>query len=519
MSVMGLDVGTSGCKAIVVDDAGRVLAHSHGGYATSAPLPGRLEIDPEELWRSVQAVIREVCARAADEPVSVVCLATMGDSFVPVDSHGEPTAKFILASDTRSTVETDTLIGEIGYERIYGITGMPPHPINTLTKILWLKNHDPATFRRTAKYLCAEEYVVSRLGLPPTTSHSNACRTMAFDIGARTWSEEMMRAVGIDAGVFPLALPSGEVVGTIPGQIGSALNLGRGVKVVTGGMDQACSALGAGAVGDGIMEDSMGTVEAMSFTVAREALTDGMRRGLLSGHYSINCHAVDDKYLIMALVLSAGSTLRWFAEELGGQARPEGGRPPWDLPLGSTSPCPSRLVFLPYLAGSGTPTMDPLARGLWAGLDLGIRKEDLLRSILQGIVHEIALNLESLEKLGVSPREIRCVGGGSRSDFWLQLRADMLERTVIRMRDTEAAVMGAAILGGTGAGTWASVEEAMAAVVQQDRIFEPGTRYRHFYRLQREIYREMFERTAVLLHRLASMADRLDDLPGKELRS
>lgn len=519
MSVLGLDVGTSGCKAVVIDQRGAILARTQRGYTTSAPQPGRLEIDPGELWRAVQAVIRDVCSRPAREPISGLCLATMGDSFVPVDRHGEPTGNFILAADSRSTLETEALVGEIGSERIFDITGMPPHPINTLTKVCWLKNHDPAVFAKTAKFLCAEEYVVSRLGLPPTTSHSNACRTMAFDIGSRNWSEEMLCAAGVDRGAFADAVPSGEVIGTVSEAVAATLGLNRGVKVVAGGMDQACSALGAGAVEDGIMEDSLGTVEALSFTVDGESLNDGMRRGLLSGNYSLNCHTVRNRYLVMALVLSAGSTLRWFAEEFVPEARPEGDRPPWDCLLGDAPPYPSRIAFLPHLAGSGTPAMDPRARGILAGLDLGVRREDLLRSILQGIVHEVAQNLAYLENLGFSARELRCVGGGSRSDFWLQQRADMLERNVIRMRDTEAAVLGAAILAGAGGGIWRSVEEAMAAVVRQERTFEPSARYRRSYRLQREIYQELHRRTIDLLHRLASAEDPRDYLSDKELHA
>lgn len=510
MSILGLDIGTSGTKAIVIDEKGNMRARARKAYAMSTPAPGRLEIAPGELWDSVRSIVREVSSAAADDPISVLSIATMGDSFVPVDGHGEPTANFILASDSRSTREAEILVREIGYERIFEITGMPPHPINTLTKILWLKNREQDTFSRSAKYLCAEEFVVSRLGLPATTSYSNACRTMAFDIESNQWSTEMMRVVGIDADAFPAVLPSGEVVGDIPGSVAAGLNLGKGVKVVAGGMDQACSALGARAIAEGVIEDSMGTVEALSFTVDRKILNDEFRHGLLNGHYSVNCHVLSDKYLIMALVLSAGSTLRWFSEEFGQKTPPQGQKPDWDIPLSSEPPVPTRLIFLPHLVGSGTPNMDPLARGMLVGLDLGVKKEDLLRSILQGIVHEVGLNLERLEKLGVPLHEIRCVGGGSRSDYWLQLRADMLGRTVIKMRDSEAAVLGAAIVAGKGRGIWSSLEEAMDCVVREDRVFMPQKKYQRFYELQKEIFQDTSQRTAGLFRRWQSMLDSLD---------
>jgi xylulokinase len=511
MSVLGLDVGTSSCKAMVIDERGKTLAYTQRGYAMSAPHPGRLELDPAQLWHSVQSSIQEVAAAAAEDPISALSIATMGDSFVPVDGRGEPTGNYILASDTRSTRETEILVKELGYERIFEITGMPPHPINTLTKILWIKNNDPDSFARTAQYLCAEEFVVSRLGLPPTTSYSNACRTMAFDIVAGKWSAEMMGVVCLTEQAFPAAVPSGQVVGKVADPIANSLNLPKGVKVVSGGMDQACSALGAKAVHDGIIEDSLGTVEAISFTIDRSLLEEELRRGLLDGHYSINCHVLGDKYLIMALVLSAGSTLRWYSEEFGREATSLKNKALWNLPLPGEPLVPTRLIFLPYLAGSGTPTMNPLARGIVLGLDLGIHRDDLLRAILQGIVHEVSVNIDRLERLGIPIKEIRCVGGGSKSEYWLQLRADMLARPVVKMSQSEAAVIGAALLAGIGGSMWGSIEEAVEQVVREERVFEPNTRYQRFYRLQNKIYRELYEQTEELFHQYIKVVDSLDN--------
>lgn len=511
MSVLGLDVGTSSCKAIVIDERGKALAYAQRGYAMSAPHPGRLEVDPDQLWHSVQSSIQEVAAAVTEDPISALSIATMGDSFVPVDGRGEPVGNYILASDTRSTRETEILVKELGYERIFKITGMPPHPINTLTKIFWIKNNDPECFARTAKYLCAEEFVVSRLGLPPSTSYSNACRTMAFDIENGKWSTDMMAVVGLSEESFPTAVPSGQAVGEVAGSIATSLNLPKGVKVVSGGMDQACSALGAKAVHDGIIEDSLGTVEAISFTIDRAFLDEELRRGLLSGNYSINCHVISNKYLIMALVLSAGSTLRWFCEKFGQETNSMREEIHWNLPLPDEPIVPTRLIFLPYLAGSGTPTMNPLARGIVLGLDLGINRDDLLKSILQGIVHEVSLNVDRLERLGIPIKEIRCVGGGSKSEYWLQLRADMLARPVVKMSHSEAAVIGAAVLAGIGGSMWGSLEEAVEQVVREERVFEPNPRYQQFYRLQNSIYRELYQQTVDLFHQYTSAVDSLDN--------
>jgi xylulokinase len=232
---------------------------------------------------------------------------------------------------------------------------------------------------------------------------------------------------------------------------------------------------------------------------------------VLDGHYSINCHVLGDKYLIMALVLSAGSTLRWYSEEFGREATSLKNKALWNLPLPGEPLVPTRLIFLPYLAGSGTPTMNPLARGIVLGLDLGIHRDDLLRAILQGIVHEVSVNIDRLERLGIPIKEIRCVGGGSKSEYWLQLRADMLARPVVKMSQSEAAVIGAALLAGIGGSMWGSIEEAVEQVVREERVFEPNTRYQRFYRLQNKIYRELYEQTEELFHQYIKVVDSLDN--------
>ncbi|MCK4821640.1 hypothetical protein KA005_38095 [bacterium] len=497
MSILGLDVGTGGSKAVVVNEKGEVMAKAYRDYNLITPCPGWLELDARLLWDSVQSIIREVARNVKGDQISVLSLSTMGDSFVPVNKTGEPIGNFILASDGRSTAETEFLINEIGLERIFQITGMPPHPINTLTKVIWLKQHDPDTFSKAAKFLCAEEYVISRLGLTPTTSYSNACRTMAFSIEKLDWSQEMMDSAGINKGYFPEAIPSGNIIGEIPPLIASPIGLGIGVKVVSGGIDQACGSLGSNAISEGYIEDSMGTLEALSLTIDK-TLFDGMLyRDLLNGHYSINCHVITGKYLIMALILSAGSILRWFRdtflkEEV--QSAEKKRVSVYDLVLSKSTPDPTHLLLLPYFAGSGTPTMNPLANGIIMGLDLGVKKEDLIKAIFQGIAHEVALNLDYLEKIGVLIKEIRCVGGGSRSEFCLQLRADLLGKAVIKMRDSEAAVLGAAILAGVGIGVWGSVEEAAKYIAEEDKIFEPRSHYRKFYDTQKLIYRNLYEK-------------------------
>ena len=511
-SVLGIDVGTTGTKAVVVEETGNVVARAYKEYSSLiVPRPGWLELDARQLWYAVCTVIREVTAISPHHHIAGLCLATMGDSFVPVNQKGEPLGNVILAADARSIAETDYLIQEVGHEKIYQITGMPPHPISTLTKVVWLKRHDLECFSKTHKFLCCEEYVINRLGLPPTTSYSNASRTLAFDIEKYTWSSEMLEAAEVSEEYFPRAVPSGTIIGEVPHATATELGLSDGVAVVAGGMDQACSFLGSNTLVDGDIQDSMGTVEAISIALDKTFIQKDIFHDLLRGHYSINCHVLPEKYFVMALVLSAGAILKWFKdtflqEELR-QAEKKGVNV-YELLLEGASPEPTHLLLLPYFTGSGTPDMDPVATGVLMGLGLGSTKQDITKAIFQGIAHEIALNLGYLEQIGIPLEEMRCVGGGANSCYWLQMKADLLDKRVISFQDNEVAVLGAAILAGVGAGVWNSFEEATGTIVKTDKIFEPDKMYRHYYDEQKTIYRDLYRNVRTFFPRLQVLLDR-----------
>ena len=495
-SVLGLDIGTTGCKALVVEENGDVAARAYREYPPfQVPRPGWLELDASCLWDAVQHVIRDVTDRCPNHHIASLCLSTMGDSFVPVNQKGKPLGNVILAADTRSVAETDWLVREIGRENLYRMTGMPADPISPLTKVLWLKQHAKERFEGTHKFLCCEEFIVARLGLPPTTSYANACRTLAFDIRNYRWSQEILGVAGVSETYFPQAVPSGTIVGEIPHTAASELGFPDGVKVVAGGMDQACSFLGSGTLKDGDIQDSMGTVEAISVSLASSDIQDLLFPDLLRGHYSINCHVLPGKYFVMAIVLSAGAILKWFKDTfLHGECREAARRGinVYELLLADSSPQPTPLLVLPHFTGTGTPEMNPLATGVILGLGLGTTRQDIVKGIFQGIGHEIAINLDFLDAIGVSLRDLRCVGGGSNSRYWLQMKADMLKRPIRTLQDNEVAGLGAAILAGVGAGVWDSFEEATRCMVTTDTDFVPEKTYHHFYEAQYQLYQTLY---------------------------
>ena len=328
MSVMGIDIGTSSCKSRVYAEDGTLLWHEAESYRCTSPQPDRIELDPALLWRRVGTVIRRSARAVADsDPVSLLAMATMGDSLVAVGPDGAPLGPYIMYSDRRSEPQAERLARTIGAEKIFAITGMPPHPMNTLTKILWLEENEPESFERSSRFLCVEDFVMTRLGLPPTASHSNASRTMAFSIGQCRWSEEMLSAAGVPREKLAETVPSGALVGVIPRAAARGLGLREGVRVFAGGLDQACGILGADCASPGSVQDSMGTQEILAFTMPKEGFTPDVRRRLFSGRYSVNSHVLPGAFMVMGMIINPGQALRWAARFFGRLPRATAG--PW----------------------------------------------------------------------------------------------------------------------------------------------------------------------------------------------
>jgi xylulokinase len=487
MSVMGLDIGTSGCKAVLMSLDGKILRISHREYGFKVPRPGWLEMDPEMLWVKVKEVIAESTSCCTEDPVESVCIATMGDSFVPVDKKGNATGPFILASDNRSVDETMMLIERIGRERIFKLTGMPPYPINTVTKVFWIKNNQKDLFDRTSKFLCCEEYIIGKLTGLPVTSYSSASRTMAFDVNNKNWSDEILSAAGLSSMSFPEAVPSGTTVGNVESNLCRDVFNSNGVCVVTGGMDQTCATLGANAFASGRILNSMGTIEVLAPTIDRNVIEGKLEEGLLSGGFSVNEHVIPGKVLIMGLVINAGSTIRWFRDEFVFGSEKEFFKLFDDCDKKLTP-----LMFFPYLSGRGTPKMNPNAAGMWWGLDFSEGRRELFQAVLQGITYEAYKNLEALKILGIPVSSITCVGGGARSLSWLQLKANVFGVPVTQNLNNDAAGIGAGILAGKEVGYWNSIEEAASKFASEEKILEVHSEHAVFLEKHYELFNELY---------------------------
>jgi len=499
MYLLGLDVGTTGCKAVVFTPKGDTVSSAYGEYKLYHRRPEWSELNPDEVWRTIVATIRASVENGKVDPKLIVALSTsvLGEAFLPVDEKGNWLHWSMTTFDARAEEQTRWWEDNFGADEMYSITGQPltsSMPIYTLPKLQWLRENETELYKKASMFLCWEEYVNMKLCGKPVTDRSVATRTMLFDIGKKRWSSEILEVAGIDEAVLPEVRSSGSIVGEVDSKGARETGLSEGTLVVAGGHDQPCGALGAGITQTGPAMDATGTVECIAVIQKDLTLTRKMR---LEG-FAVHCYVIDDKYFMLGFNPSGGVILRWFRDNFAEKEKEEAERKGisvYDLltykastaPVGSTE-----LFLLPYFEGSGTPTFNRKARGIFLGLTLAHGKSEVIRAVVEGLTYELRNNIEAIEGHGTKITELRAIGGGAKSKFWLQLKADITGRKVATPNVTEAAALGAAILAGVGAKIYGKTEEAVAAVYNEKETFTPktgtGKIYEGYYQLYKKLY-------------------------------
>jgi len=499
MYLLGLDVGTTGCKSVIFTADGELLSSAYGEYKLYHRKPEWSELNPEEVWKTIIATIRASIKNGRIDPKLIVALGTsvLGDAFIPVNKKGDCLYWSMTTFDARAEEQTRWWEENFGADEIYLITGQPltsSMPIYPLPKIQWLRENEPEIYKRTWMFLCWEDYVNLKLCGKAITDFSVASRTMMFDIVKRRWSDEILGAAGIDENVLPEIQPSGSVVGEIDPRIAEETGLSEGTLIVTGGHDQACGALGAGITETGPAMDATGTVECIGVIQKELSLSEKM---LLQG-FAVHHYVIEDKYFMFGFNPTSGVILRWFRDNFAEKEKEEAekrGVDVYDLLMSMASTAPpgaTELFLLPYFEGSGTPTFDRKARGVFLGLTLAHGKKEVLRSTLEGLSYELRNNVEAIEEHGTEITELRAIGGGAKSRFWLQLKADITKRRVVVPNVTEAAASGAAILASVGARIYENVEKSVRAIYREKKEFVPnmerGRTYEEYYRVYKKLY-------------------------------
>ncbi len=500
-NLIGLDVGTTGCKAVVFAEDGVLLASASREYPVDLPQPSWAEQDLGAVWELALASMGEAIAAAGVRDVAAIGLSVHGEAVTPVDADGRPLRPTILGMDTRTDAQNAWLRERFGARELFRKTGMPIHTINTLPKLLWIREHEPDVWAAADKFLLVEDFLIARMTGRAFISSCLASRTQLFDLEAGRWSAEILDALELSPERLAAVAPSGTQVGRLSAGLTDRLGLASAPGVVTGGHDQACGALGVGLTQPGLAMVSTGTAEVVEVALGTPVVSEP----LYEGNISVYRATVPGLFLAMTLNHSGGLALRWFRD---GFCEPQLARASetdadaYELILAGASAEPTRLLVSPHFAGAGTPTFDTASKGAILGLTFSTTRTDIAKAILEGLTYELRLNLDLLQAGGVAIDVLRAIGGGARSALWLQLKADVTGIPVITPRVTEAAAFGAALLAGTGAGLFPSAAAGAERFLELTQTYEPDPARHAAYTRRYELYREVYPAVAPISHRL-----------------
>ena len=485
--LLGLDIGYTGCKAAAFDEEGKLLGLAYREYPMSHPAPGTAEMDPDLIWKRICEAIKEVTS-ILDGEVDAMSFSIMGEAFTPVDNKGRTVLPTFTAFDERGETECRELVEKLGRDFIFKTTGQVAGPSHPLPKICWIKKNMPDAYKSVGKFVTFGELVMMRLGLEPVIDYSMAARSMAFDLAQKKWSGKILDAAGIEADLLPCTAPAGTVVGTPDAKTASKLGLSKRTKIVVGGHDQPCGAVGAGVVRSGQASYALGTVHVIC------AVLDKFVPALGPAGFPCYPHVVGDRFVTMGYNFTGGSLLKWFRDTLGQteQLKAEKtSQDAYDLLLSQMPEGPTDLFVMPHFSGTGTPWFDTKARGSILGLTLSVTKGQLVKAIIEGTAYELALNLILLKRAGATVNELHSIGGSAKSRADAQIRANIMGLAIHSMKVSEAAALGAAIIAGAGLGVYDSIEKTASGLGQVVSVIEPDEKEVEIYKKRLRAYEDM----------------------------
>jgi len=494
---VGIDIGTTAARAVAVDDSGRVIASATSPYPLLTPRPQWTEQDPARWWRAAQIVLAEVVTRTGEQRGSVAGIGLTGQMHgsVFLDASGQVIRPALLWNDQRTGAQCAWITERMGRDRLIKIAGNPALTGFQAPKVIWLRDNEPASYRRVAHVLLPKDYVRYRLSGELATDASDAAGTLFLDLRARNWSAEICDALEVDVGWLPPVCESPDRTGTVRTAVAAELRLAPGVPVAAGGGDNAAAAIGTGIASEGMASSSVGT-SGVVFAHTGSPVIDP------AGRVHAFCHAVPAAYALLGVTLSAGGSLRWWRDVTGRDYHSLVGA------ASEVQPGSEGLLFLPYLTGERTPHADPDARGAFFGLTARHTLAHMTRALMEGVLYSLREALDTIRALGVRPAHLRATGGGSTSDLWRRLQADIYGIAVRRLAVDEGAAYGAALLGHIAGGTFRDVNEAMTLVRPLEQADEPEPGARAIYDDLYAVYRGLYPATAEAMHRLSALAAR-----------
>lgn len=501
--MLGLDIGTSATKALLLSADGDIWA-AESPHDLLCPRPGWAEQDPVQWWHAsldaMKKVLRIARRRASD--ITAVGLSGQMHGSVFLGDSPRPLRPAILWNDQRTGEQCRRIEQTVGgREALVALVSNPALTGFTAPKILWMMEHEPKRYAKVRHILLPKDYIRFCLTGQYVTDVADASGTLLLDVKARGWCSDLISRLGIDGNLLPAVMESTDISGGVSAPVAALTGLRADTPVVAGAGDQAAGAVGAGVVSPGILSATIGT-SGVIFAASDKPLTDP------HGRIHTMCHAIKNTWCLFGCMLSAGGSYQWMRRMLE-SALPRTAKISYDrlnAMAASVPPGAENLLFLPYLTGERCPHADPHARGCFIGLTPSHRAAHMVRAVMEGVTMGMRQQVELMRGLGVEVRDIRAGGGGSRSDLWLQMQADMYRANVSTIRVDQGAALGAAILAGVGTGVWPSVAKATAELIETRKKYRPNARRsRH--------YSELAARYEMLYPALAPAFESLSNLP------
>ena len=490
MYYIGIDIGTSSVKALLIDSGGRVIKTSVPEYSFQTPKPLWTEADPLDWWEATQQAIKELLLKVQSSEIAGIGLTGQMHGMVAMNKEGSVLRPCIMWNDQRSHLECDEITERVGQKKILSITGNPVLPGFTAPKILWTQKNEPELFALIDKVVLPKDFIRYKLTGSFFSDVSDASGTSLLDVGKRTWSQEMFDCMGWPISWMPEVTESTEVSAKISAEAATLTGLLEGTPVVAGGGDCAAQAVGSGIVEEGKVSVTLGT-SGVVFAQSDEYRVEP------NGKLHAFCHAVPGKWHVMGVMLSAAGSFQWYKNQFGMEEQrieKEGGANAYETLTKEAQQViagSEGLFFLPYLSGERTPHPDPYARGCFIGMSLRHQKKHHTRAVLEGVSYGLNDSLSMMKELGVNPNEIILSGGGSRSALWKQMLADIFATPCAMVNALEGAAYGAAILAAVGVGGFGTVQEACSSFIQKIETVDPGPNletYKRNYPIYKSLY-------------------------------
>ncbi|MCR5748550.1 MAG: carbohydrate kinase [Lachnospiraceae bacterium] len=498
MKIAGLDIGTTGCKLTVFDENGKELGKAYRNYPVKRNVGGH-EIDVTALIDGVYAVISEIVKDHKD--INGIGVTSFGETFVMTDENGVPLAPAMLYTDPRGAKECAGLTDRLGMKHIAEITGVTPHEMYGLPKMIWQKDNNPEIYAKTKHIMQIEDFVVFTLTGNAQIDYSLATRSMAFDISALDWSDEILSIAGIDRSLLSKPVPTGTDAGVIRPEIAEKTGLSKETHIISMSQDQVAACVGAGAFDGNIAVDGAGTVQCLTPVFNERPDVEKM----MPGKYVIIPYIIPGKYVTYAFSYTGGALMQWCTDTLAKKEKEiakeqgisvntclEEGYISEIKKLGLDSDGPSGMFVLPHFAGAATPYMDTGAKGAILGLTTASSVSQIYRACMEGITYEMYLNYKNVTAAGAKPELLHATGGGAHSAVWMQMKADMLGLPITALRTVDAGTVGSAMMTGIAIGLFKDTGEAADCMVEKTVTYEPRSAYHGKYLEMYEKYEKLY---------------------------